>query len=105
MVLTVLLVFVVLNSAHKHFLIGTQAALAVAATIVACGLMGGELTTASMNPARSLGPAIIAGRWTDLWVFVLGPLVGAMVALLVTVGLRPHRSADEREAAQGERTR
>ena len=102
-VLTALLVFVVLNTAHKHFLIGTQAALAVAATILVCGLLGGELTTASMNPARSLGPAIVSGRGADLWVFLVGPIVGAMAALAIVVGLRPHRSADEREAALGER--
>ncbi|MGZ4772092.1 MAG: aquaporin [Ilumatobacteraceae bacterium] len=103
-VLTVLLVFVVLNAAHNHYLIGTQAALAVAATIAACGMIGGELTTASLNPARSLGPAIASGKTADLWVFVAGPTTGALVALALTVGLRPHRSADEREAAQGSPT-
>ena len=103
-VLTVLLVFVVLNAAHKHFLIGTQAALAVAATITVCGMLGGELTTASMNPARSLGPAIVAGDANDLWVYLAGPAIGSMVALAITVVLRPHRNPDEREAAQGDRS-
>lgn len=103
-VLTVLLVFVVLNAAHKHFLMGTQAALAVAATIAVCGMLGGELTSASMNPARSLGPAIAAGTATDLWVYLAGPTMGSMVALAITAVLRPHRSPDEREAAQGDRT-
>ncbi len=100
-VLTLLLVFVVLNIAHKHYLIGTQAAIAVGAAITACGMIGGELTTASLNPARSIGPAIVSTKTAHLWVYVSGPAAGALVALAITVGLRPHRSADEFEAAQG----
>jgi aquaporin Z len=104
-VLTLLLVFVILNAAHRHSLIGTQAAIAVGATIAVCGIVGGELTTASMNPARSLGPAIVDGNTRDLWVFLVGQVVGALAALAIVVGLRPHRNDDETEAAQGEPNR
>ena len=100
-VITTLLVVVTLNAAHEHSLIGTQAAIAVAATMAACRMVAGELTGASMNPARSVGPAIVAGEFSDLWVFVAGPVVGALVALAITVGLRPHRNRDEFEAARG----
>jgi aquaporin Z len=100
-VITTLLVVVTLNAAHEHSLIGTQAAIAVAATMAACRMVAGELTGASMNPARSVGPAIVSGVFGDLWVFVAGPVVGALAALAITVGLRPHRNRDEFEAARG----
>lgn len=100
--ITTLLVIVTLNAAHEHSLIGTEAAIAVGATMAACRMLGGELTTASMNPARSLGPAVVGGYFTDIWVFLTGPTVGALLALAVTVVLRPHRNQDEHEAAQGE---
>jgi aquaporin Z len=100
-VITSLLVVVTLNAAHEHSLIGTQAAIAVAATMAACRMVAGELTSASMNPARSIGPAVASGQFKDLWVFVSGPVVGALAALAITVGLRPHRNRDEHEAAQG----
>src|SRR3954453_10243697 len=98
---TTLLLFVILNTAHKQSLIGTEAALAVGATLFACGLLAGEWTTASMNPARSLGPAIVGGHFEDLWVFVVGPFAGCAVALGVITILRPGANDDEAKAAQG----
>jgi aquaporin Z len=100
--ITTLLVIVILNAAHEHSLIGTDAAIAVGATMAACRMLGGELTTASMNPARSAGPALVGGYFNDIWVFLAGPTVGALVALAVTVVFRPNRNQDEYDAAQGE---
>jgi len=59
---------------------GNLAGLAVGMTLVACILMGGPLTGASLNPARSLGPAVVLGDFSSLWIYVVGPLAGAAVA-------------------------
>ena len=98
---TTLLIVVILNTAHKQSLIGTEAALAVGATLLVCGLVAGEWTTASMNPARSLGPAIVGGHFEDLWVFMVGPFAGCAVALGIMAILRPRSNEDEATAAQG----
>jgi aquaporin Z len=100
-IMTAVLVLVILNAAHKHSLIGASAAVPVGATIVACGMFGGELTTTSLNPARSLGPAIVSGDYTNIAVFVVGPLAGALAGLLVASLLRPATNTDERSSAEG----
>jgi aquaporin Z len=99
---TALLVMIILNSAYKHSLIVTQAAIAVGAAVVVAGLIAGELTTASLNPARSLGPAIMSGNYNNVWVFIAGPFGGAAVALGVVTVVRPAPNTDEAIAAEGD---
>jgi aquaporin Z len=54
--------------------------LAMGLTLAAVHLVGLGFTGSSVNPARSFGPALVSGTWTDFWVYVVGPLVGAVVA-------------------------
>jgi MIP family channel proteins len=100
--LTVLLVTVILNTATKHQLLGANSALPVGATIALCGLFAGTWTGASMNPARSIGPALVAAHFANLWVFVAGPILGGLAATGLSWGLHPHRHEDEEEAAEGD---
>jgi aquaporin Z len=100
--LTLLLVTVILNTATKHQLLGANSALPVGATIGLCGLFAGTWTGASMNPARSIGPALVAAHFVNLWVFIAGPILGALAATALSWGLHPHRHVDEEEAAEGD---
>ncbi len=101
-VLTALLVTVILNAASRYSLIGTDAAIAVGGTIALCGLFAGTLTGASMNTARTFGPALVAGEYRVLWIYAAGPFAGAIVAVLISMLLHPRRDRQERRAAQGE---
>ena len=103
-VLTLLLVTVILGTADRHRIVGTEAALAVGATIALCGLVALPLEGASMNPARSLGPAIVTGRFDALWIYVVGPFVGAALAVAANAMLHGSSADDPeaRRAAQGE---
>ena len=66
-------------------------------TLVFNILMGGALTGAAFNPARALGPMIVTGNLNDAWLYVLAPIVGAIIAAVVHLGLS--RLGDERPAA------
>jgi MIP family channel proteins len=62
---------------------GNLAGLAIGLTLSFSILVGGPLSGASLNPARTLGPAIVTGNFADLWVYLAGPLAGAAVAAVV----------------------
>lgn len=101
-VLTFLLLVVVLGTASRYSLIGADAALAVGATIACLGLFAGPISGASMNPARSLGPAVVSGALGDFWVYLVGPFAGALLAVGVTAVLHRRRHPHEVQAAQGD---
>jgi aquaporin NIP len=75
--LTAFLMFVIMAVATDTRAVGAAAAIAIGGTVGLDALFGGPVTGASMNPARSFGPALAAGEWEDFWLYVLGPVVGA----------------------------
>lgn len=100
-VLTAGLVSVILGTASGARNIGANAALAVAGYICLAGLWAAPISGASMNPARSLAPAIVGGAWKDWWAYIAGPVAGAVIAVGFAWILRgpPSQAADQ--AAQG----
>ena len=85
-VLTFFLVNTIFNTAVSGKA-GNFAGLAIGLTLVLCILMGGPLTRASLNPARTLGPAVVSGNYADIWLYFVGPLVGAILAALLYIGV------------------
>jgi aquaporin Z len=101
-ILTMGLVSVITGTASGAQQIGAMAAIAVGSFIALAGLMGAPVSGASMNPARSLGPALVLGDWTSWWVYLAGPLIGAVVAVTFAVILRGRGGGrGGRQAAQG----
>jgi MIP family channel proteins len=107
-VLTFFLMFVIMAVATDTRAVGEAAAIAIGGTVGLDAMFGGPITGASMNPARSIGPAVAAGDYTSLWVYILAPLAGAALAAVTYQVLRaepvaaPARvtgASDEREAA------
>lgn len=83
-ILTFLLVWVVFATAlDPEGSFGKIAGLAIGFTIAMDVLMGGPFTGAAMNPARSIGPAVVSGELTGVWVYILGPVIGGTVAALL----------------------
>jgi len=83
-VMTFILMYVIMAFATDSRAPGTMAAVAIGAVVVADIIIGGPATGASMNPARSFGPALLAGgaAMTNFWVYVVGPIVGAVLGAL-----------------------
>jgi aquaporin NIP len=81
-ILTFFLMFVIMAVATDTRSVGEAAAIAVGGTVALDALFGGPITGASMNPARSFGPAIAAGEVGDLWIYILAPLAGAALGAI-----------------------
>jgi aquaporin Z len=100
--LTFILITVILGTATNHSLIGHNAALAVGATIALDGMFAYTASGASMNPARSLGPFIVAGQLGDAWIYIVGPLAGGLLAVIVAYLLRGRTTPQAVETASGD---
>ncbi len=87
-VLTFFLMFVIMAVATDTRAEGTMAGAAIGATVMLAAFVGGPVTGASMNPARSLAPALFQGQLGQMWIYIVGPLLGAVFAALLYNYLR-----------------
>jgi aquaporin NIP len=78
-IMTAFLMFVIVAVATDTRAAGQLAAVAIGATVALDALFGGPISGASMNPARSLAPALVSGVWAHQWIYVLAPAIGAGV--------------------------
>jgi glycerol uptake facilitator-like aquaporin len=92
-VLTFFLMLVIIAVATDVRAVGEAAAIAIGGTVGLDAMFGGPITGASMNPARSLGPAIAAGDYTSIWVYLAAPALGAVLAVVTYGFISGHEAA------------
>jgi aquaporin Z len=98
---TLILVTVILHTATGYKSIGHNAALAVGSTVALLGLFASPISGASMNPARTLGPNLVGADLAGWWIYVAGPVIGALLAVGLIRVVRGKPSLEERDAAEG----
>jgi aquaporin NIP len=82
LILTFFLMFVIMAVATDTRAVGEAAAIAIGGTVGLDAMFGGPITGASMNPARSIGPALVSGNLHALWLYIVAPILGASLAAL-----------------------
>ncbi|MFT4642332.1 MAG: aquaporin NIP [Candidatus Azotimanducaceae bacterium] len=82
-ILTLILMLVIIKVSSGSKETGTMAAIAIGGTVLIEALVFGPITGASMNPARSIAPALASGNFQDLWLYIVAPVIGAIVAILI----------------------
>jgi MIP family channel proteins len=92
--MTAFLMFVIMAVATDTRAVGQAAAIAIGGTVGLDALFGGAVTGASMNPARSFGPALAGGQWTDFWIYLVGPIAGAALGAFAYQLVRGEKPAD-----------
>lgn len=101
-VLTFLLLTVILATATNQRIVGPNAAIAVGFTIALDGILGVPVSGASMNVARSFGPALVAGKLDTFWIYLVASLLASLLAVTVAWILRGPTSEQARKTATGE---
>jgi aquaporin NIP len=102
-VLSAFLMFVIMAVATDTRAAGVAAAIAIGGTIGLDALVGGPVTGASMNPARSLGPALAAWEWRDFWIYLVGPIGGTALGGLAYQLVRGEQAGAEPDEPIGQR--
>jgi aquaporin Z len=102
LVLTVGLVSTILGTASGAQSVGPLAAVGVGSYIVLAGLWASPISGASMNPARSFAPDVVLGDFSNFWIYLVGPLIGALIAVGFAFALRgPGGSRISKSAGSG----
>jgi len=87
-ILTFFLMFVITAVATDGRAVGQMAGLAIGSTVALAAMFGGPISGASMNPARSFGPALVAGDLSFMWLYGVGPILGALAGARVYTMIR-----------------
>jgi aquaporin Z len=97
-ILTAILMFVILGVSTGSQEKGITAGIVVGAVIALEAMFAGPICGASMNPARSLGPAIVSGHFRAIWVYLFAPVVGVIIGVLGCRCVREHGCCRDQDA-------
>ncbi|MGH7245002.1 MAG: MIP/aquaporin family protein [Phycisphaerales bacterium] len=100
-VITCILMLVILSVSTRAKERGTPASISIGATVALAAMFAGPISGASMNPARSLAPALVTGNFSFLWIYLAAPVVGAAFAVAVHALLRQAKPANAHANAEG----
>lgn len=92
--ITCFLMYVILSVSTGAKEKGIMAGAAIGATVALAAIFGGPVSGASMNPARSIGPALVSAEIQNLWIYIAAPLLGAAIAVAACRGTRPDCGLD-----------
>ena len=95
LILTFFLMVVIINVSTGSKEIGMMAGIAIGSVVLLEALFAGPITNASMNPARSLAPNIVSGNIEGLWLYILAPIIGALLAVVSCKFVKHENCCDE----------
>ena len=95
LLLTFFLMVVIINVSTGSKEVGMMAGIAIGSVVLLEALFAGPITNASMNPARSLAPNIVSGNIKGLWLYILAPIIGALLAVLSCKFVKHENCCDE----------
>ncbi len=95
MILTYFLMVVIIHVSTGSKESGTMAGIAIGGVVLLEAMFAGPVTKASMNPARSLGPALLSGHWEHQWLYFIAPVTGAILAVLTCKLMKPNNCCDD----------
>ena len=95
LILTFFLMVVIINVSTGSKEVGMMAGIAIGSVVLLEALFAGPITNASMNPARSLAPNIVSGNIKGLWLYVLAPIIGALLAVVSCKFVKHENCCDE----------
>ncbi|MEW7291787.1 MIP/aquaporin family protein [Aquimarina sp. 2304DJ70-9] len=93
--LTYFLMVVIINVSTGSKETGTMAGIAIGGVVLLEAMFAGPITRASMNPARSLGPALLSGHWEHQWLYFVAPIIGALLAVVTCKLVKPDNCCDD----------
>ena len=94
-ILSFFLMVVIINVSTGSKEIGVVAGIAIGSVVLLEAMFAGPITGASMNPARSIAPAVVSGNIADLWIYIFAPIIGCLLAVVSCMLVKDEQCCDE----------